>query len=165
MPSYDPSAWDDENQYDDSFGGFDPGDESDYPVWKPGDPELPFSHTMPERRAYRSALGDMATDLTKNYLGKTSFALGPSGFGSAYAPAYLGWAESGAYKQQGKVSLGVWGHDQGLDDPFPILGGKIITPTINIFSSNVIVSMMKAVWPMVARRNSIATSSTRGAPV
>ena len=135
MPSYyDP--WDDDEQRqqyeEESFYG---GDTSDFSIWKPGDPDPYYSPTMPERSSYRSALGVMATKLSPNIAGFAE-AIGPTGYGADYAPAHLRWTGQGSYQPKGRISLGVWGHDQGLDDPFPILGGKIITSTLDIYTKD-----------------------------
>ena len=64
-----------------------------------------------------------------------AYAIGPSGFGAAYCAGQARLDRSGAaIEPKGEVGLGVWGHDQGLDDPFPVLGGSIITPTIDIYT-------------------------------
>ena len=144
MPNYGPMGWDDDQEWDDySFAGV--SDDSDgYTIWSPEDPPPYYSKTMAQRRSYRSALGSMASTISPflstkgdEFTPGTVFAeaRGPSGYGTDYEPASLGWTKWGSYQPRARVGLGVWGHDKGLSNPFPILGGAIITPTIDIYTA------------------------------
>ncbi len=129
------------------------GDDSGDTIWYPNDPIPWFSPTKPERRAYRDEMARMATVLSKenlssvvrdrngNVIERTPFAeaFGTSGEGGgaqwgSYRPAALGWTPWGEYQPRSQVSLSSWGWSYGLKDPFPILSGAIISPTINIFN-------------------------------
>ena len=122
----------DENPYGDTLS-----------IWRPYDPLPQFTPTISERAAYRDALGIMASRLSTEHLGAPSednpdtapwaYATGPSGFGAAYSPAKLGWTKWGAHEPRARVGLSIWGQDH-MAEPFPVLGGAIVTPTIDIFT-------------------------------
>jgi hypothetical protein len=130
-----PWGYDEEPLYDEQMWEDDPfGDPASLSIWKPRDPDPWFTPTLPERNAYRAEMQRMATVLSKENLQGQAQAIGPSGFGADYAPAGLEWTQWSNYQPRSRVGLSSWGWEYGLKDPFPILGGAIISPTIDIFT-------------------------------
>lgn len=158
MPySSDPFSVYEEEEYIDPFSmgfGAEGEDDGGYgeSIWWPGDPDPYYSPTPQERADYREEMGRMAGVFMRENLGwatdrdtgatiKEGFAqaYGTSGEGGgskwgSYHPASLGWTRWGDYEPKSKVSLSSWGWSYGLNDPFPILGGSIVSPTIDIHS-------------------------------
>jgi hypothetical protein len=156
MPySSDPFSGYEEEEFVDPFSmgfGAEGEDDGGYgeSIWFPGDPDPLYSPTPEERADYREEMGRMAGVFMRNNLGWTidprsgatikegfAQAYGTSGEGGgsrwgSYRPASLGWTRWGDYEPKSKISLSSWGWNYGLRDPFPILGGSIVSPTIDI---------------------------------